>query len=375
MHSIYIHIPFCIKKCFYCDFLSFAGKQALYANYTDALILELQKKAPLFQGECLKTIFFGGGTPTILPIPLLQNIMNAIFKYYTVSPHAEITIEANPGTLSPPVLKALYQMGFQRLSIGLQAWQDILLQKLGRVHTLSMFLENYYHAREVGFKNINIDIMFSLPEQTQAQWEQTLYEVAALQPEHISAYSLIIEEGTPFFELFQKNKLILPEEEQDRKMYYMTKEILATHGYDPYEISNFSKKDYECRHNKVYWQTKHYLGFGLGAHSYYQNKRFHNPYDIKKYIASKGKILAEDVENLTMTELQSEFMFMGLRMTEGVSATTFKKRFGVSLQSVYGKQIEILLKQNLLQQKQDHYFLTERGIDLSNTVFCYFLKD
>lgn len=367
---MYIHIPFCIQKCFYCDFPSFAGKQALYADYTNALILELQKKAPLFQGESLKTIFFGGGTPTILPISLLQNIMDTIFKYYTVSPHAEITIEANPGTLSLSVLKALYQMGFQRLSIGLQAWQDILLQKLGRVHTLSMFLKNYYHAREVGFKNINIDIMFSLPEQTQAQWEQTLSEVAALQPEHISAYSLIIEEGTPFFELFQKNKLVLPDEEQDRKMYYTTKEILASYSYIPYEISNFSKKGYECQHNRVYWQTKHYLGFGLGAHSYYKNKRFHNSYDINQYFA--GKI--EDVEHLTTATLQSEFMFMGLRMMEGISAKVFQKRFGVSLQSIYGEQIKILLKQNLLQQEQDRYFLTERGIDLSNTVFCYFLK-
>ncbi len=373
MNSMYIHIPFCVQKCFYCDFPSFAGKQNLYADYTNTLVLELIEKAPLFQGEKIKTIFFGGGTPTILPVPFLQTIMDTIFSHYNISPDAEITIEANPGTLSISVLKALYQMGFCRLSIGLQAWQDVLLQKLGRIHNLSMFLKNYHHAREVGFENINIDIMFSLPEQTQAQWEQTLYQVAALQPEHLSAYSLMIEEGTPFFQLFQENKLLLPEEEQDRKMYYATKDILAAHGYHQYEISNFSKKGYECRHNKVYWQTKHYLGFGLGAHSYYQTKRFHNPYDIETYLASEGKRLAEDVESLTITELQSEFMFMGLRMTEGVSAAVFKKRFGVSLQSVYGKQIEMLLKQNLLQQKQDRYFLTAQGIDLSNTVFCYFL--
>ena len=196
MNSMYIHIPFCVQKCFYCDFPSFAGKQNLYADYTNTLVLELIEKAPLFQGEKIKTIFFGGGTPTILPVPFLQTIMDTIFSHYNISPDAEITIEANPGTLSISVLKALYQMGFCRLSIGLQAWQDVLLQKLGRIHNLSMFLKNYHHAREVGFENINIDIMFSLPEQTQAQWEQTLYQVAALQPEHLSAYSLMIEEGT-----------------------------------------------------------------------------------------------------------------------------------------------------------------------------------
>lgn len=375
MNSLYIHIPFCIQKCLYCDFTSFANKEYLYADYTDVLIAELIQKATLCHNEIIQTIFFGGGTPTILPISFLQKIMDTIFHYYTVSSNAEITIEANPGTLSNSVLSALHAMGFCRISIGLQAWQNELLQKLGRIHNRTTFLKNYDNARKAGFENINIDIMFSLPEQTYSQWQQTLYSVLYLQPEHISAYSLIIEEGTPFYHLYEQNKLLLPEEQTDRAMYHLTQQLLTQYGYHQYEISNFCKKGYESRHNKVYWQTKHYLGFGLAAHSYYKNKRFHNTYDMKKYIQSKGNtaLLTEDIEHLTKTQLQSEFMFMGLRMTKGVSEYTFQKRFGVSMDSVYGKQLSSLTKQKLLQKQQGHYYLTNKGIDLSNTVFCSFI--
>ena len=375
MNSLYIHIPFCIQKCLYCDFTSFANKEYLYSDYTNVLIKELIQKAPLCHNEVIQTIFLGGGTPTILPICFLQKIMDTIFQYYTVSNNAEITIEANPGTLSSTVLSALYTMGFRRISIGLQSWQNELLQKLGRIHNRTTFLKNYDNARKAGFKNINIDIMFSLPEQTYSQWQQTLYSILYLQPEHISAYSLIIEEGTPFYHFYEQNKLLLPEEQTDRAMYHLTQELLAQYGYHQYEISNFCKQGYESRHNKVYWQTKQYLGFGLGAHSYYKNKRFHNTYNIQKYIQSKGNanLLTEDIEHLTTAQLQSEFMFMGLRMTKGISEYTFQKRFGVSIDSVYGKQLSLLTEQKLLQKKKQRYYLTNRGIDLSNTVFCAFI--
>lgn len=299
--------------------------------------------------------------------------MDTILHYYTVSNDAEITIEANPGTLSFQSLCQLRSMGFGRISIGFQAWQDELLRKIGRIHNRSLFLKNYDNARKAGFQNINVDVMFSLPEQTYSQWQQTLYSIAYLQPEHISAYSLIIEENTPFYELYQQNKLLLPEEQLDRAMYHMTQEILSKYGYHQYEISNFAKKGYESRHNKVYWQTQHYLGFGLGAHSYWQNKRFHNTYDIQKYIQCNEKTVAEDIEDLTVSQRQSEFMFMGLRMTEGIRDDVFQKRFGVSILSVYGKQISKLIEQKLLQKEGNRYYLTNKGIDLSNYVFCEFI--
>ncbi len=375
MNSLYIHIPFCRQKCLYCDFISFANKQELYESYTEALLSEIIKKSDLCQNQSIQTIFFGGGTPTILPTVLLQKIMHTLFHYYTISNDAEITIEANPGTISLNCLHDLRSMGFNRISIGFQAWQNELLQKLGRIHDRRTFLENYDNARKAGFDNINVDIMFSLPEQSYSQWQQTLYSIAYLQPEHISAYSLIIEESTPFFKLFEQNQLLLPVEQVDRAMYYMAQQVLSKYGYHQYEISNFAQKGYESRHNKVYWQTRHYLGFGLGAHSYYHNQRFHNTYDMQKYIQSKGNqaMLTEDVEKLTIEQMQSEFMFMGLRMIEGVCVETFQKRFGVSILDAYGEQINKLIKQNLLQYQNKHYFLTNRGIDLSNTVFCEFV--
>ncbi len=315
MSSLYIHIPFCIQKCLYCDFVSFAGKQYLYSDYTEALLSEIIKKSDICHNDVIQTIFFGGGTPTILPITLLEKILNTIFQYYTVSPHAEITIEANPGTLSFSILNSLRSIGFQRISIGLQSWQNELLQSIGRIHNRTTFLQNFYHARKAGFENINVDIMFCLPNQTYSQWQETLYSIVHLQPEHISAYSLILEQSTPLFTLFEQNKIKLPDEILDRAMYHTAQNILSQYGYEQYEISNFSKKGYQSRHNKV----------------------------------------------------------MGLRMTEGISAIDFQKRFSVSLDSVYGKQIHFLMEQNLIQQKQHRYFLTHRGIDLSNTVFCEFL--
>lgn len=372
MGSIYIHIPFCRQKCLYCDFHSFAVSPSVYEDYTNALLSEIKNKQHLYQKETIQTIFFGGGTPSILPTFLLQKIMTALYQYYTVSKNAEITIEANPGTLSLSTLYDFKKIGFNRISIGLQCWQDELLARIGRIHNRNMFLENYYNARKAGFQNINIDMMFSLPDQTFSQWQQSLYSILALQPEHISVYSLIIEPDTPFFELYQQNKISLPEEETDRAMYHFAQKLLCENGYQQYEISNFAKKGYECQHNKVYWQIKHYLGFGLGAHSFLENKRFHNTYNLKKYLSSENTEML-DLESLTVSQLQSEFMFMGLRMMEGISDTEFQKRFGISLCSVYGKQITDLINKNLIEKKQNHYVLSRRGIDLSNTVFCEFL--
>ena len=375
MPGLYIHIPFCRQKCLYCDFPSFAGKENLYSDYTQSLIAEIQKKSFLCQNKIIDTIFFGGGTPTVLPTSFLEKMINTIFQYYTVSKTAEITIEANPGTLCKAVLSALHTMGFNRISIGLQSWQDTLLKDIGRIHNRSVFLKNFYSARKAGFANINIDLMFALPNQTFCQWQETLYSIIALQPEHISAYSLIIEEETPFFHLWKQNRLSLPDEALDRAMYHFTKELLEKNHYHQYEISNFSKKGFESRHNQIYWKILPYIGFGLGAHSFWENKRFYNTYQIAKYIQAQGdsSVLIEEIEHLTPTQLQSEFMFMGLRMTEGISSMDFQKRFHIPLACVYQKQLSALIKQNLLQKQNDRYFLTSRGMDLSNTVFCQFL--
>ena len=268
-------------------------------------------------------------------------------------------------------------MGFNRLSMGVQAWQDELLERLGRIHTRQQFLKNFASAREAGFDNINVDLMFALPEQTLGQWEETLSEITALQPEHISAYSLIIEEGTPFYDLYEKEVYQETDEELDRAMYHTAVQILAEEDYHQYEISNFAKEGKESRHNRIYWQDEGYLGFGLGAHSYWEGKRFHNPYDLHTYMeqAENGNVSMEDVEELSLPDQYSEFMFMGLRLTEGIEKKRFAQRFGVDMEDVYGAEIEKCKEEGLLEEKDGWLCLTERGLDLSNQVFMEFLKE
>lgn len=375
--SLYIHIPFCKKKCFYCDFVSFADSEAVFENYILALQEELKQKAPDFSEYEIQTIFVGGGTPTILSEKLLGSIMDTVYAKYKVAKDAEISVESNPGTLNKKKLLGLKAMEFNRLSIGLQAWQNPLLQSLGRIHTKEEFVYNFAQARDVGFKNINIDLMFALPKQTLLDWEETLCKVSALKPEHISCYSLIIEEGTPFYTLFEKGVLKPTDDVLDRKMYTLAKEVLNSEGYERYEISNFAKKGKQCRHNLVYWHDQTYIGAGLGAHSYLENKRFHNTCDLKKYLETKGnyKFLIEDIEQLSIETQCAEYMFMGLRLSEGIKIKDFYKRFGKTLNDVYGQELEKLLSENLLEKRKESYSLTERGIDVSNVVFSRFLKE
>lgn len=373
--SLYIHIPFCIKKCLYCDFPSFGGMDAYFDEYVNLLCSEISEASSQFTDRKIKTVFIGGGTPTVLPPRLLGKIMNTVLSKYDVD-DAEITIESNPGTLDRLKLNELRSMYFNRLSMGLQAWQDNLLNELGRIHTADDFKKNYIEAREVGFKNINIDLMFSLPNQTLDDWKETLQNVIFLGPEHISAYSLIIEEGTPFFEMAQKGVIHEADEALDRNMYYAANQMLEENSYCRYEISNFAKKGYECEHNKVYWRTEQYRGFGIGAHSYINGERFHNVYGFNDYIGSKGNIkkLITDVERLSDVEKQEEFMFMGLRMTEGISESEFKKRFSNNIYDVYGKELNELIKEELLISKNERLFLTNRGVDVSNQIFEKFMK-
>ena len=369
--SLYIHIPFCVRKCLYCDFPSFPGMDGMFEDYVRRLCREMGEAAPSFQGIGVKSVFFGGGTPSILPPALMGRIMDKIMSAYDVNSDAEISMEANPGTLDAAKLREYKSMYFNRLSMGLQAWQDRLLERLGRIHSVGEFEDNFLQARDAGFKNINVDLMFSLPGQTMVDWQETLEKVIRLDPEHISAYSLIIEEGTPFFDMYEKGQITETDENTDRRMYYLAKEMLSDKGFRQYEISNFAKEGFECRHNITYWRTEEYRGFGLGAHSYVDGTRFHNSADMKEYMAGGGRL---DMEKLTPEEMQEEFMFMGLRMNEGISREEFLKRFKTDITSVYGQEISELISEGLLTENKGRISLTDRGVDVSNQVFEKFIR-
>ena len=346
--------------------------EGVFDDYVRRLLKEMDEAAPDFYGMEVKSIFVGGGTPSVLPPVLVGKISDKIFSKFDVDSQAEITIEANPGTLDAKKLTEMKSMYFNRLSMGLQAWQDRLLKKLGRIHSAQEFETNFLQARDAGFKNINVDVMFALPFQSLDDWQETLEKVMKLKPEHISAYSLIIEEGTPFFDMFGRGELKETDEDTDRKMYYLAREMLEDKGYRQYEISNFAREGFECRHNEVYWRTEEYRGFGLGAHSYTGGERYHNTYDMKEYLRGEG--LGLDREVLTPEERQEEFMFMGLRMNEGVSEREFLNRFGISLDSVYSEEIKELVSKGLLVRANDRISLTKRGVDISNSVFEKFIR-
>lgn len=373
--GLYIHIPFCRQKCLYCDFPSWAGKEGQMQGYVDALTKEIENRGKEYADRKVVSVFFGGGTPTTLSIPMLEQLMQAVFANWDIAEDAEITTEANPGTLDGEMASALKRMGFNRLSMGVQAWQNRLLRDLGRIHTIETFQENLKAVREAGFTNINTDLMFALPNQTMADWQETVRNIVALHPEHISAYSLILEEGTPFFDRYEKGELKPAEEDLDREMYHWAIEYLAEHGYEQYEISNFAKKGRESRHNRIYWQAEEYLGMGLGSHSYMAGERFHNIYDLQKYMQADGDVslLKEEVEVITEEDALAEFMFLGLRLTEGVSFARFRERFGREMKNIYGEQIEELEKDGLLQEDEKGIRLTARGVDISNFVFEKFL--
>lgn len=373
--GIYIHIPFCKKKCLYCDFPSYANQERLFLTYVSALEQEIVLRAKEGEDWRVKSIFFGGGTPTILPVELLRRLMEQLRRCFSIQPDAEITIEANPGTLDAAKLQALREMGFNRLSMGLQAWQQHLLTELGRIHTVADFLENFRAARAAGFTNINVDLMFALPSQTLADWKETLAEITALSPEHISAYSLIIEEGTPFYQAYSEGRLHPMDEALDRELYHYTISYLKNRGYAQYEISNFAREGCESRHNRLYWEMTPYMGLGLGAHSYFAGQRYHNTYDIEVYIAAQETNAYEkqEIEEVSKQDEMEEFMFLGLRMNQGVSLETFRRRFGRELKEVYQDVIDRLVQEGLLYETANAVALTAQGIDFSNRVFTEFL--
>lgn len=373
--GLYIHIPFCRQKCLYCDFPSWAGKEGQMQAYVDALTAEIRNRGKDYSNKKVVSVFFGGGTPTTLEIPMLKQLMQAVFASWDIAEDAEITTEANPGTLDAEMANALKKMGFNRLSMGVQAWQNRLLKDLGRIHTIEAFQENFKAVREAGFANVNTDLMFALPNQTMEDWQETVKNIVTLEPEHISAYSLIIEEGTPFYDRFEKGELEPVTEDLDREMYHWAVDYLAEKGYEQYEISNFAKKGRRSRHNRIYWQAEEYLGMGLGSHSYMEGERFHNIYDLQEYIIANGDVslLKEEIEIITEEDALAEFMFLGLRLTEGVSFDRFRERFEQEMKNIYGEQIEELVKDGLLEEDETGIRLTQRGVDISNYVFEKFL--
>lgn len=369
--ELYIHIPFCVKKCDYCDFLSAPGNEEAKTSYTEALLREIE--AVKTEKRKVSSIFVGGGTPSVLSPSLMGDIFEKIHKSFSVAPDAEITIEANPGTLSKEKLFLYRNVGINRLSLGLQSPEAAELKSLGRIHTYEEFLESFSLAREAGFQNINVDLMCALPEQTYEGWVRNLRTVAALHPEHISAYSLIIEEGTPF----AKRKLNLPDEDTEYRMYEDTAGILREYGYEQYEISNYAKKSLACQHNVGYWTRKEYLGLGLGAASLWGNQRFSNTPDFSLYLNNSGfpEKIRGDRETLSLEAEMSEFIFLGLRMTKGVSKAEFLEGFGVPIESVYGNVLDKYKSVGLLEEKEGRIFLTRAGIHVSNGVMAEFLLE
>lgn len=394
--SLYVHIPFCKAKCSYCDFLSFGGcDYGRHKAYVNALCKEIEAYREVADEYMIRTIFFGGGTPSFMDASFIQQIMHTIRQVFTVDGDAEITIEGNPDSLTKDKLSVYRRAGMNRLSIGLQSANDELLRVLGRVHNYDQFIAAYSSARQVGFSNINVDVMSGLPGETKESYVRTLAKVVELQPEHISAYSLIVEEGTP---LYDNEDLLglLPSEEMDRQLYAKTKMLLRNSGYDRYEISNYAKKGYACCHNLVYWTGGEYLGVGLGASSYlevrindehHEKIRFHGVENIEEYIGRfsncegmREDTLLEfirdyykDLQFLKRKDEMEEFMFLGLRCTKGVSKQSFKERFGVDIESVYGKVLAKYTEQKLLIEKDDNIFLSDDGIDVSNVVMSEFM--
>lgn len=356
--ELYLHIPFCIKKCNYCDFPSKAGTKKEQQDYVKKLLHKIEDKREFAKAYEVDTIFIGGGTPTVLEPALFEDIFNKIYQIFSVSKSAEITTEMNPGTGNADYLRRLKSMGINRLSLGLQSTVDSELLKLGRIHTYEDFLITYEEARKAGFDNINVDLMSGIPGQTIDSWIHSLKHIAAISPEHISAYSLIIEEDTPFYDIAKNNQLDLPNEDDERRMYKETNIILNEYGYHRYEISNYAKEGYECRHNLGYWERKEYLGIGYKAASLIDNKRF-----------TEG----EEVTRLTIENQMEEFMFLGLRKTEGISTKEFSGVFNRDIHSVYGKEIKELKHKRLIKEARGRIFLTEKGIDISNYVLSEFL--
>ncbi len=374
--ELYLHMPFCVRKCAYCDFLSFPSGAKTQRMYAKRLMEDIGVMGKRYGEIPVETIFIGGGTPSVPDSGLIVEIMEHVRHAFHVADGAEISMEANPGTVTREKLTDYRKAGINRLSFGLQSANDRELKLLGRIHTWAEFLESFTLARECGFANLNIDLMSALPGQTCESWKETLSRVTDLDPEHISAYSLIIEEGTPFGERYgsEEGRKLLPDEDSEREMYHETKRFLKDCGYERYEISNYAKPGRECRHNIGYWTGVPYLGLGLGASSYLDGCRFTVNPDMKQYLEEKPGMFT-DIEKLTKKDMEEEFFYVGLRMTAGVSLSEFERRFGISAKEVYPGLMETFVKEKAARFEGDRFVLTDYGLDVSNYIMAQFLQD
>lgn len=370
--ELYVHIPFCVQKCKYCDFLSAPASKQVQNAYMEALLSEIGGNA--VSDRKVVSVFIGGGTPSVVDAEWILDVMEAIRNHYFLEEGAEITMEVNPGTVTAKRLERYRAAGVNRLSIGCQSCHDAELSRIGRIHDHQAFLDTYKWAREAGFDNINVDLMSALPGQTLESLEDTLHMILSLvpPPEHISAYSLIVEEGTPFYEMQKRGELTLPDEDMEREMYWRMADILKKYGYEHYEISNYAREGYQCRHNVGYWTRRDYLGFGIGAASLYDNVRYKNADDLAAYIKDPLNCRTQ-IQKLGREEQMEEEMFLGLRLSLGVRGERFREIFGVSMWDVYGEQIRESVEEGLLEDDGKRIVLTKRGVDLANYVMAKFL--
>lgn len=383
--SIYIHIPFCVRKCYYCDFLSAPMNEETRALYVSRLCREISLAKEELLAYRVKTVFFGGGTPSLLEGKQILEILECLRANADLDEEAEITIECNPGTVDQEKARLYKKAGINRISLGLQSAQNEELKRIGRIHTYEEFLKSYQIFREEGFHNINIDLMSALPGQSLSSYEDSLKKVVGLAPEHISAYSLIVEEDTTLKNMLEaekkKGKNSLPSEEEERRMYELTKEVLGEAGYERYEISNYAKSGRECRHNLVYWTLKPYLAFGLGGSSYFEGCRFYNQRNFKDYCEilekeDRKEVISQlrEIEEIADENNQmEEFMFLGLRLSRGVSKKEFKEKFLKDMEEVYGRIIKEQKEQGLLLEEDGRLFLTDYGLDVSNRAMAGYL--
>ena len=372
--GIYVHIPFCKKKCKYCDFISFSCFEEKEEEYVNCLIKEIENKKC---SNVVSTIYIGGGTPSIIDSKNIIKILESIYSNFNVLDDAEITIEINPGTVTKEKLHDYKNVGINRLSIGLQSAENRILELIGRIHTYEDFLKTYNLSREIGFKNINVDLMLAIPTQTEKELISSVEKIIELNPEHISLYSLILEEGTELESLVSKKELELLDEKIERKMYWDTKKLLEKNGYNHYEISNFSKKGFESNHNMDCWNQEEYLGIGLASHSYFENKRFSNIDNLNKYLENINN--SDFEKNIELHEIQDkpnkmkEFMMIGLRKIDGVKISDFEKKFRINPLFYFRFEISKLTDEDLIEVDLDNIKLTKNGLDLANQVFEEFI--
>ena len=372
--GIYIHIPFCVKKCNYCDFYSVKWDEISESKYIKSAINEIKSYSELQYKFIVDTIYIGGGTPSIVNPKNLENMINVIKSIFKVEENAEISMEANPNTLNKGNLNDYSSIGINRLSIGIQSLNDDILKRIGRIHNSKEALEAIEKAKQCGFANINADVMFNIPGQTIDDINNTISQLIKKDIRHISFYSLKLEKGTPMYTLEKNKEIFLPEEDEEREMYYAGRNIMEANNLFQYEISNFAAKGYECRHNLKYWSQEEYVGIGPSAHSFLKNKRFNNPSDLKEYILSGGNsnFQRNILEVMDDNQMIFEYIILRLRLTEGLKFADFENKFSVNFKEVYAKQIEYLLKNNLIEIDDAAVRLTKRGMDISNYVFEQF---